>query len=298
MKNIPHITTGPSKKLLTLAAVCLSVVLTISAYKIAVAVRVSAEKHQNNIVAYGVTEPVNETTGSKVMNALEQAQIEAMATTTTNPFAANKNDTLTDRLSKNFFASYAQNQLATNNNPGAETTDADAETIANNAIASVDTSSMPKAKYNLRSLPISSGATATEIHAYGNLFATIQAEEFKKISDNPNLYKNDLNAIAPIYRSIGERLAHIQVPVAVSVQHLQLVNDYILSADLFPIISAQSKDPLKALIAMREYKDASTRQSGLYTEIADYFQSNAILFNKTEPGFFWASMTSVAGPAQ
>ena len=232
------------------------------------------------------------------MNALEQAQIEAMATTTTNPFAANKNDTLTDRLSKNFFASYAQNQLATNANPNTQTSDADAEALANNAIASVDTSSMPKAKYNLRSLTISSDATATEVHAYGNLFASIQAEEFKKISDNPNRYNNDLNAIAPIYRSIGERLAHIQVPVAVSVQHLQLVNDYILSADLFPLISAQSKDPLKALIAMREYKDASTRQSGLYTEIADYFQSNAILFNKTEPGFFWTGMTSVAGPAQ
>lgn len=298
MKNIPHITSGPSKKLLTLAAVCLSVILTISAYKIALAVRVSAEKHQNSIVASAVTAPVKETTGSKVMNALEQAQIEAMATTTVNPFAANKNDTLTDRLSKNFFASYAQNQLATNNDPNIQTTDADATTIANNAIASVDTGSMPKPKYSLSSLTVSSGATAAEVHAYGNLFASIQAEEFKKISDNPNLYNNDLNTIAPIYRNIGERLAHIQVPVAVSVEHLQLVNDYILSADLFPIISAQSKDPLKALIAMRGYKDASTRQSGLYTAIADYFQSNAILFNKTEPGFFWASITSGTGQTQ
>ena len=282
---------GPSKKLLTLTAVCLSVILAVSAYKIALAVRNSAEKAQNNIIASASDNaPTIETTGNKVLNALQQAQLEA--TTTGNPFAPNKDDTLTDRLSKNFFASYAQNQLASNANPDMQTTDSDAETIANNALASVDTSTMPKSKYSLSSLTITAGASVGELRAYGNTFAAIQDEEFKKISDNPGKYKNDLNAIAPIYRNIGERLAHIQVPVGVSVQHLQLVNDYILSADMFPLISAQSKDPLKALIAMRAYKDASTRQNGLYTEIADYLESNAILFNKTEPGFFWAGMTT------
>ncbi len=269
----------PGRNVLILGAICLSIIGGVVSYQIADNIRNrSIHKNAGIVASINTTNPT-----TKIQALLAQTQAEQIATTTVSPFTPLPGDTLTERLSKNFFSSYAQAQVSNSGNS------ADDAALANNALASVDTSKMPKQKYSIANMQVVANGTTADLKAYGNLFASIQINGFKPVKDHPELYNTNLAKLAAVYGAIGEQLKNMQVPIAVSNQHLEIVNDYILAKDLFPMIDQQSKDPLKALLAVRMFKDSDGRQEEMYTEIASYFSSNGILFDDTEPGSFWST---------
>lgn len=267
----------PGKNILILGAVCLSIVGATGAYKAAQAAREKAQIEENSLVAS--VDNANKTS-NKLLNALQQAELESIKTNSTNPFAPAQNDTMTDRLSKSFFNSYIQAQAG-------KDTGLDDASLVNNALATVDVSKLPREKYAASELKVIAGNTSDELKAYANEFAKIQIEELIKIQQNQDFYKNNLNEIGKVYALIGERLVKMQVPVAVAAEHLVIVNAYILMNDDFKLISDQEKDPLKALLGLRQYKEATERQGNMFIKIAAYLKSSGILFDETEPGYFW-----------
>lgn len=274
----------PGKNVLVLAAVCLSIIGGVSAYKIAQSARLKmAETTEGGIVASNIATVPAST--NKLLNALQEIELTSGNTTSTNPFAPSANDTLTDRLSKNFFSSYAKTQ-------GSDSSELpDDETLINNALSTVDTSKMPKEKYTTSDMKIVAGNTKEELRAYGNAFAKIQYEGLLPIRQNPSVYQNDLSSIGTVYAPIAARLIKIPVPVAIAAEHLAIVNGFYISSEDFKLIDEQSKDPMKSLLGLRQYKDTVERQTRMYTDIANYFKSNGILFTDTEPGFFWTELT-------
>lgn len=93
--------------------------------------------------------------------------------------------------------------------------------------------------------------------------------------------------MVPIYRSLGENLLKIKVPSAVANEHLELVNQYLKQADAFILVGGEVKDPVKALLGLQVIREGMPTQVQMYTRIKTYFSQNDILFEKTEPGFFW-----------
>ena len=289
----------PGKNILILAALCLSAIGALSAYQLASYARVKAE--QTNLIASADNSAINGSSvngSNKIMSALEQAaESQLEATTSLNPFAPSSSDTMTDRLSKSFFTAYAQTEAnnssvdpATGQPLDPASDAANKASLVNSALATVDTSTLPKQKYTTGDIATFVPTTSGDFHAYGNTFISIQNNTLKKIADNPAVYKNNIRAIGSVYTSLGEQLMHMKVPISLAQQHVEIANDFILSADTFILIDQQSKDPMKALLALRIYKDATERQAEMYTEIANYFRSSGILFDKTEAGYSWSTM--------
>jgi hypothetical protein len=276
----------PSKKILTLAASCIALVAILSAYRVALAMRQSRGTGSSISVATDAS-----SANSKLQGALQDAD-EAQASST-NPFAPSPNDTMTDTLSKGIFSAYAQTQVADDDG----TDEPDTDTAINQALSSVDTSTLPKPRYSLNDITISSSIGAGDLRNYANQFATIQNTGFQLIANNPGKYNNDLNAIGTVYYSIGEQLIKMSVPSPLVEEHLEITNDFIFSADNFKLITQQDSDPMKALLALRHYKDANVAEDAAYTEIAYYLRSNGILFDQSEPGYMWVQIASSSDAA-
>lgn len=275
----------PGKNVLILAAICVSILGGVGAYKIAQAARLNLEKNTAGIIVSAETTPTVKSE-NKLLNALQQADFSAISSSTySNPFAPAESDTMTERLSKDFFVSYAKTQTG-------ELTDANDIELVNNALAGIDTSKLPREKYSTSDMRIISGNTQAELRKYGNDFVTFQNERLLAIKENPTKYQNDLNAIGGVYASIAEKLITMQVPVSLAAEHLTIANAFYLSSKDFEMISQQTNDPVKALLGLRQYKESVERQQRMFTDIASYFKRNGIIFSDTEPGYFWNSFVA------
>ncbi|MES3005664.1 MAG: hypothetical protein V4664_01810 [Patescibacteria group bacterium] len=273
----------PGKNILVLGAVCLSIIGAAAAYKLAQTTRANIEaNNKGGIVTSENQEGIK--SSNKLLSALQEIELASSAgPVVQNPFAPAEGDTLTDRLSKNFFSSYVQTQSVDNTDLPND------EALVNSALNTVDVSKLPREKYTTSDMHIIAGNTKEELHAYGNNFVIMQNTELALIQQNPSAYKNNLNAIGSIYATIALKLLDVQVPVALAAEHLAIANAFYLSAEDFKLINDQVNDPMKSLLGLRQYKDAVERQRQMYTDIAAYLKANGILFDKTEPGYFWTS---------
>lgn len=279
----------PGKNVLILAAICLSVVGGVGAYKVAQAARQNASSTVGGIAASTVSINAIQKSDNKLLSALQQTELESISSSTyANPFAPSESDTMTDRLSKNFFTSYAKIQS------GESESSSDEATLVNNALATVDVSKMPREKYSTGDMNIISGNTEAELRSYGNNFIIRQNDKLQAIKQNPENYKDNLVAIGTVYASVAQNLIDIPVPVALATEHLTIVNSYYLSSEDFKLINQQTNDPVKALFGLRQYKDAVERQTQMFTDIASHMKVNGIIFSDTEPGYFWNVMNGTA----
>lgn len=283
-----YIVHTPGKNVLILAAVCLSIIGGVGAYKVAQAARENLEVRGGIDVA---TSTPGFSANSKLLSALQEAQFASSSDIyNENPFTVTKDDTLTEALSKNFFTSYSEFQATGNLETGF-----DEQSILNQAFKNVDLNQLPKEKYSTADISITGVISPDEIRAYANNFVAIQNEGLIKIKNNPKAYENNLTAIGQIYASIGEKLLTIKVPIAVAGEHLSIANAFYISSEDFKLISAQDKDPLKSLLGLRQYKETVERQREMYTEMAAYFERSGIIFSESEPGYFWTTFDTSTG---
>lgn len=256
----------------------------ISAFKIGEARKISTNAENNAAAVYIDLEQTTEE--SKILyEALQKINTDSTigSSTQQNPFVPDKNDTLTDTLAKNIFLSYAE--LQKNNSS------LNKETIAENVIGNIDTSSIPRAKFTLSDIKIANTQNSITIKTYGNTIGAIIKDNYTYISNKKNSI--DLVEIARIHSEIGEKIINTSAPSSLAQLHLTIANNYALLGSSFFIIANEEKnDPLKSLLAIRTAKDAGENLDKTYTEINNYFIKNDILFNNDESGSIWSRIVA------
>ncbi|MEN9649169.1 MAG: hypothetical protein RL094_136 [Candidatus Parcubacteria bacterium] len=279
----------PGQHVLILGAICLSILGGVGAYKYAQYKKAAeALRNRNGIVASaaGTNADTQSKEYAEILAQIELAKIDAAASTTANPFLPSPNDTMTDSLSKNVFISYLKYQ-------GDDNLDAAGQAeIANAVVSNIDASKLPGLKYSLNSIKMTYSVNVADIKLYGNTFATIRNKHLAQIAANSQFYNTHLVELGAILSQLGEELMKMNVPSEVALPHLDIANAYIRSGESFKIISGQAKDPLKALLGVKVFKDDLDRQTEMYTQISNYFSNNGILFDTTEPGIMWNISTS------
>lgn len=269
----------PHRKVLILGAVCISIIAILLTYKISSAKRLLIEKQTDLLVSAGRTEE-QIIADQKIIEALNKAKLDSLGAlaSSTNPFDPSPKDTLSDRFSKDVFATYLKYQ-----NDGVLP---DGDSLIQN-FEYLDVNDIEKDKYSLAFLNIFVPTSKDEIKNYGNTFANTYLSTIKPVDQNILKYQSDINNMVPIYKAIGENLLKIRVPSAVANAHLTLVNQYLKQADAFVLVGGQVKDPVKALLGLKVVREGVQVQVEMFTNIKKYLDDNGIVYGENEPGNFW-----------
>lgn len=199
--------------------------------------------------------------------------------------------TLTDQMSRDFFARYIelkQNGLDTNTQLVQDTID---QTIANAQVASAQPQT-----YTRADLTISNDSSSQSIKDYGNIVGSIFLEytpNQSPVDIASNAFdQNDMTILAQIdpviasYKKISSLLVTTPVPQPLAEYHLDLINGInsiiLVSQGLRNI----EGDPAQSLISLGNYTDAQTTILNALLNIQTYFNTNNITFTSTEPGTF------------
>lgn len=277
--------TVPGNRVLILGAICLSIVAAIGAYTIGEKRREAMQSQaQKQSVVYIDLQGTNE--GSILLDqTLQKLSTEALLGTSTsqNPFTPSPDDTLTDRLAKEVFLTYAGQEAGTEHRSE--------EQIVNSIISQIDTSVLPQSVFSLVHVNMFAPRTDEEIHAYGNTVGSIIKDHYVVIANSKK--EIQLAEIGEIHKKIGNEIIKVRVPAAIAQQHLALANAYVVLGESFIIIATdEKKDPLKSLLAIRTAKDAAENLDTNSKEINSYFNKNAILFTNDEAGIIWSRIVS------
>ena len=277
---------GPGKNVLILGSLCVALIAGLVAYKIAANHRENLVERQKTALGVSFSASGTQDTSQIIAGALADAQINTLGATATNPFAVTPNDTMTDRISKQLFTSYLQSQQA-DGDITADSAAAIADDLVNN---NIDVSQLPKQNtYTYNQTRIVAGSSKTPLQQYGNAVAAVIRTNFLIVSNNKARYSNDLIGLATIYKNIGAQLMTQPVPADLAQNHLILANSYAGASEAMKMISDQAKDPVKALLGVKTFKETGQVQAEIYTDLAQYFQTNGILFDSSEPGSLWNS---------
>ncbi len=278
----------PHKGVLVLASICIVAIGISLTYRIKEA-RIealnTAAAYTNNIAVEAGTSNQVLAADERVAAALAETQDDLLGTlaSSSNPFAPNPKDSISDRFTKNIVAAYSQYEFS-------KTGDFNLDSASNDTINSIDTSSLPKEKYTLNDLHVYIPKTKDEIKVYGNTFAKTYIGDILPVANDPSTYSSNINAVGNLYRKIAADLMKISVPNELATAHLQIANNFNLMADTFPSIDGQEKDPVKALLGLQVIKTAMTGIPPMFIKINKYFKGNGIIFENTEPGAIWAQV--------
>jgi Cdc6-like AAA superfamily ATPase len=268
----------PHRKVLILGAICASIILVSLSYKLAS--NKSAVKESSLVAVAGETES-NQLADKRILETLEQIKLEELKdiASSTNPFAPDPKDTVSDRFAKDVFAAYLKYQQ----NEGKISDD----DLSRDAIANIKTDFIPKPRFNLSSIKIFAPKNNDEIKAYGNQFAKEYLETVGKTQTNPEKYSKRVSDLRPIYEEIVANMKKMQVPSQIASEHIELMNSLGIMSDSLALIDAQSDDPVKALLGLRMIQESVPKQYNMFIRISDFFQQNGILFSNSEYGSIW-----------
>ncbi len=268
----------PHRKVLILGAICASIILVSLSYKLAS--NKSAVKESSLVAVAGETES-NQLADKRILETLEQIKLEELKdiASSTNPFAPDPKDTVSDRFAKDVFAAYLKYQQ----NEGKISDD----DLSRDAIANIKTDFIPKPRFNLSSIKIFAPKNNDEIKAYGNQFAKEYLETVGKTQMNPEKYSKRVSDLRPIYEEIVANMKKMQVPSQIASEHIELMNSLGIMSDSLALIDAQSDDPVKALLGLRMIQESVPKQYNMFIRISDFFQQDGILFSNSEYGSIW-----------
>jgi len=98
-----------------------------------------------------------------------------------------------------------------------------------------------------------------------------------------------LTAIGKEYEAITQELLSVEVPQTLSPLHLQIINNFSRVAASFTDMQTILEDPLRGFGGLQTYNNLTGEISRMFTNIAQSFAKNGILFTKEEPGSTWSS---------
>lgn len=279
----------PGTKVLVVGAICLSILGGIAAYKIGQIQKAYLASQPSSIVfdANATSSRIaalNNQPNNLLLSALEQAEADQAASTTSNPFIIDPKDNLTDVVAKKLFVTYAQDETS-------GISSASDPAFADNIINGIDTSTLPKAKYSISSITLFIPQTKTDLAAYANQFANVHQAGLVAVA---NTKGGKLVDIGVAYKNIANQLISMKVPAGVADAHVEIANDYAISADAFDLINDQQKDPLKAVLGLKMLQDANGRQADAYKKIALFFKNSGLTFSTEDDGYMWTLIAQAA----
>lgn len=190
--------------------------------------------------------------------------------------------TLTDNLSINLAANYFN--LKQNESFTPESGD---ELIGQIVSDVSEITTMQDNHYSLSSLITHAGNKEAD-KSYGELLASNQISLIKTLRSYEPLEENEyLVAAGDLYKSSADRLKTFSVPSAVKESHLQIMNNYRNMAIVFNDMKNYDIDPVRALLAVRNYQTLEQKQEDAYTKISNYFIESDIIFDNNNAGSIW-----------
>jgi len=206
-------------------------------------------------------------------------------------------ETLTDRLSKDFFTRYVE--LRQNNLSGSEQS---VKSAMDQTIDSAVTVA-PKPKiFNVSEIKVIENNDSVSIRNYANNIASAFVKYGPKADPTSiaieALEKEDdalfakIKPITTSYNNLTKSIQSIPVPKMLLNQHLGLLNG--LSSMLFVSqgLEKSTDDPMQSMIALGVYNQArESIRSSLYN-ISNYFSRNGVFFNNNEAGIFFSTIPS------
>jgi len=192
--------------------------------------------------------------------------------------------TLSDNLSKNLASNYL-----TLKQSGDLSEESQVELINSitNDIAEITEEEI---KYTISDVHIVTNSKEN-IKQYGNDFGQLQMK-YATILANLDI-ENDseyINAFAKAYLEFSLELLKINVPESISKTHLQITNNLYNTNVSIIELDKYKEDPVRALLAIKKSQKVETQQPQLYVTLAEYFKSNAIIFNENESGKIWNNL--------
>lgn len=146
--------------------------------------------------------------------------------------------------------------------------------------------------------------TPAALREYGNAAAGVIAQHPKAsardtylaigyaVDNNDATQLETLATIGKEYEAIAKDLLAVVVPQTLYPFHLQIINNFSRAAGSYADMQAILADPLRGFGGLQFYNDLTGEISRLFTNIAQTFSKNGILFTKDEPGIAWSSFLS------
>jgi len=211
---------------------------------------------------------------------------------TTSGTAKNASSTLTDKMSKDFFARYMVLKQAGQTTNDASVKDAVSQTIANAA-----SSATPPKTYSTSDIRVTNDVSSSAIHTYANTVASIMLTYISKLDPTEiatdaldNQTPEKLSEIDPIIsgyqKTIAELLA-VNVPQDLSGSHVDILNGLSILLYTSQGLRHIQDDSAQAMIALGVYPTGQdTLKSGLL-DTKEYLSAQNIQITSTEPGYLF-----------
>ena len=264
-----------NKKTLNIISVCIFVLIV--TFSVTQKDKLNLNKYSNNIIVdeNGKIKTKADVYRDNILETVSEENIKNFKKFS-KTFEKNSNDNLTDGISKDIFAQYIKY------NTSGEIKESD---IINT------TQDMLKNKVDLEN-PIyykdiqTVASNINNLKTYGNNVAIIQNGVAKGIVSIVNK-KNKTPYIANIYKTAAKLLMQIEVPDAISREHLALINGYNKYSEGLLMLEYQDIDPAKSLLGLTKIKSATEEILGSFDKIKKTIILNKVNYTENEPGIIW-----------
>ncbi len=211
--------------------------------------------------------------------------------------AAAKSDNVTDTISKSLYINLANaksqgmgDDIPTQNNIVADALSRISmqpvqKTYTQSDITVVDVSRATEKQYGNQVMSVLHAHTVASMQQ--TLLAISMASD--QHSDAPLA---QLKPIAHDYQALTDDLAKIPVPQTLVPFHLLLLNNYAKLTATYADMGTFIADPIRGLSGLQRYKSLTDETVRVFTNIAQAFAKDGILFTKDEPGAGWSALSS------
>jgi len=287
----------PRKQTITIAIICILAVGFASAYAF---INTKNPKSQTISIdssgTNGSTTTINNTDWKNQFLNISSSSDTTLGSNSNKTSELDSPTTLTDKLSRDFFARYIQlKQNSLDNNPQLVQDTID-ETLANTQSSATSTKT-----YSENDITILTDSSNASIHSYANAVGDI----FIKYGPTQNpvniaysaFDKNDMSLLAqidPITSSLQKILSLLlvtPVPQNLSQNHLDLINGVSSMVYVSQGLRNIEGDPMQSMVSLSIYDTAQTKSMTALSNIKDYLQTNKITFTPSEPGLLFSSLT-------
>lgn len=126
------------------------------------------------------------------------------------------------------------------------------------------------------------------VKTYGDTFAEISVRYLLQMDSYKNLPEAQyMPKIMQSYLDLANELSNISVPDVSADIHLVIINQTYTAGKILQLALADNTDPMQFTVAVAQYQASLEGETGLYTTLAQYFDSNGIIFDNTTSINFW-----------
>lgn len=201
--------------------------------------------------------------------------------------------TLTATFAKNFFTLYLAAKEA---NRGANLTEDEMASIANEAINALSSSIVPSADFKtVEDIKISGSGAKAMLEFAKNAEAVLQNNKTEALKSEllylqDVVQNNDEKAIVHIlsiakgYRNVAVGLSALATPAELVTAHLALINSTMRISQITSDFARVNTDPLASILALQQYPQAVLKLSSAFVEIGTIYANSGVSFQKGKPG--------------